>query len=157
MARWIMVLLLVASGPLKAADGSSGCGPAWYVLKENSLLSSFGRLVTNGFLTPFVSLGMTFGTSNCAKHNLVQKDQSSLDFAEKTFDLLRQDLARGEGDYLAGYMSTFGCSAQVTPLLTDDLRRAFARGLYASEEPVDLVITTRSLILASATREALCS
>ena len=64
----IAASLCVGASQAMAMDGSSGCGPAWYVFKENTILSSSLRGTTNGTLWPVVTIGMTFGTSNCANH-----------------------------------------------------------------------------------------
>jgi hypothetical protein len=89
--------LMAMTGTLRAADGSSGCGPGWYILKKNSMLSSVGRFITNTALFPLSTLGMTLGTSNCSKHSLVEEHKRSLHFATLSYDLLRQDMARGSG------------------------------------------------------------
>ena len=53
----LIVLVAMFSTQLLAADGSSGCGPGWYVTKKNSLLSSAIRATTNAILIPTVTLG----------------------------------------------------------------------------------------------------
>jgi hypothetical protein len=124
---------------------------------DASIVSSVARFWTHATLFPSVSLGYTIGTSGCAKHSFVEKDRPSLEFATKTYDLLRQDLARGEGEYLNAYINTFDCQPRVVSALVIDLRQTFAQGLYQSEEPVDLVIATRGLISARPERQAYCS
>ena len=142
--------MFLMSTQSKAVDGSSGCGPAWYVFKENSILSSFARALTNGTLSPVVTIGMTFGTSNCAKHNLVMQDQDSLLFASRSFDVLRQDIARGQGEYLDAYLASFDCQPLVRPGLSGSLQKAFQDGLDKSQDPGEFVSATRFLIDASA-------
>ena len=120
-----------------AMDGSSGCGPAWYIFKENTILSSSLRGTTNGTLWPVVTIGMTFGTSNCAHHTLVLNDQDSLQFATKSFEILRQDMAKGHGEHLNAYLASFGCNELVRPELSSQMQQAFKEGLYRSENPED--------------------
>jgi hypothetical protein len=38
-------MFCIATKAIQAQDSSSGCGPGWYVLKDNSLLSSSGRVL----------------------------------------------------------------------------------------------------------------
>jgi hypothetical protein len=155
---WVFAAYLACSaGAGLATDGSSGCGPAWYVLKENSLLSSFGRVVTNGVLFPVVTLGMTFGTSNCSKHSIADNDQRSLEFAAQNLDILRQDIARGEGEHLSSYFATFGCRASAYDNLSAALRMRYSQGLYQSDEPYDYVIETRGIINDSGNLREACS
>lgn len=148
---------LLISARAMAADGSSGCGPAWYIFKENSLLSSTLRGTTNGILWPVVTFGMTFGTSNCAKHSLVQEDQDSLKFMTENFEVLRHDIAKGEGEHLNAYIASFSCQPLVTKQLSSDLQKAYRDALYQSEDPVDYVNSTRRLIQASEASSLMCS
>lgn len=146
----ILVLMLIpisTRGTMAyAADGSSGCGPAWYILKENSLLSSAGRFVTNWFLFPISTLGMVFGTSNCAQHKLVDIYRPSLEFASKSFDILRHDIVRGEGVHFSSYLGTFGCHSGIRNEIAGKLRGALARDHKGLNNPAQLVLTSITVI-----------
>lgn len=148
--------LLLSTGA-RAADGSSGCGPAWYVFKENSILSSSLRNTTNGFLYPTVTIGMTFGTSNCAKHNLVEKDEDSLQFAADNFEVLRHDIAKGQGEHLNAYLASFSCQPLVNGRIASGLQKAYRDSLHQSQNPADFVISTRDLIQTSEASVKMCS
>ena len=107
-----MSLILFSFSPSSfAKDSSSGCGPAWYIFKKNSLVSSFLREITNAALFPIVSIGMTFGTSNCAKHTIVEKDKDSLEFLAHNFDDLMIEASMGDGKFLTSFSETFDCSS----------------------------------------------
>ena len=95
MKNLFLALTLFGSCSLFAADGSSGCGPGWYLFKENSLVSSAFRATTNGILFPSVTFGMTFGTSNCTQHKLVLKEKESLHFVTENYFEVQADMARG--------------------------------------------------------------
>lgn len=118
-----------------AADGSSGCGPAWYILKENSLLSSVGRYITNWFLFPVSTLGMTFGTSNCSAHKLVDHSKKSLHFATKSLDILRHDLVKGQGVHGTNFIATFGCYETVRPQVLGRVREELRLNPLALDHP----------------------
>jgi hypothetical protein len=125
-------LLIVASGfcymgtaSAAGMDGSSGCGPAWYVLKVESLLSSFGRSLTNGILSPIVTLGMTFGTSNCAKHSIVLENKQSLEFISSNYEQLKVDVALGHGSYLDQFSGLMGCDGASAKVLSHTLQGHF--------------------------------
>ena len=91
-----LALALLSATSAFAADGSSGCGPGWYIFKENSMVSSALRATTNGWSSPVVTIGMTFGTSNCAQHKLVMNDKRGLHFVtHNTNNLLAVDLSGG--------------------------------------------------------------
>jgi len=116
IARVLAKMIFVACAysclisPAMASDGSSGCGPGWYVFKQNSLVSSSLRMTTNGILWPSVTVGMTLGTSNCAKHSIVQRSHRSLHFATYNRDSLMVDMAQGQGETLSAFAATWGCS-----------------------------------------------
>lgn len=120
------VIALFMSVPALAADGSSGCGPGWYIMQENSLVSSALRATTNGILLPIVTIGMTFGTSNCTQHKIVLKEKESLHFATMNHFELKADMAKGGGEYLSAFASTIGCPTAVQTRLNDQLRDNFS-------------------------------
>lgn len=103
---WAAIILLASTA--NAADKSSGCGLGWYVLKENTLVSSFFRATTNGLFFNN-TFGMTSGTSNCAKHDFVDKDKKSLHFLEANYHNLMVEAAIGAGEHLDGFSQSFGC------------------------------------------------
>jgi hypothetical protein len=111
------------------ADGSSGCGPGWYVVKENSLVSSSVRGTTNGILGPVVTFGMTSGTSNCAKHKLVKSEKRSLHFATMNHFELKGEIAKGDGPYLNAFAQTLSCPPDVSQRLNRKLKGNF-KSLY---------------------------
>lgn len=126
--RWMVMGWLVLSiggqGAL-ATDGSSGCGPGWYVFQESSLLSSLLRSTTNSFLYPIVTFGMTSGTSNCTQHSLVKTEQESLKYATENYYELLTDVATGRGEATATFAQIIGCSPQSIPLFQKRLRAKF--------------------------------
>lgn len=107
------------------ADGSSGCGPGWYVFKDNSLLSSSLRSTTNGVLVPVVTIGMTVGTSNCTKHSIVKNEKRSLHFTTMNFFELKADIAKGGGEHVAALTSTLGCPQVSQPRAAQQFQEHF--------------------------------
>ncbi|MBP6218288.1 MAG: DUF3015 family protein [Oligoflexales bacterium] len=136
-------IVLSAGGVLKAADGSSGCGPAWYILSENSILSSALRAVTNGMFTPVVTLGMTFGTSNCSSHKLVQERPEALELATLAYHSLLTQTAQGAGQHLAAFSGALGCSWSRQDEFNRVLQNNYER-IFSSDEvaPAQLVLST---------------
>lgn len=100
--------LTILSLPSFGADSSSGCGLGWAVFKENSLVSSALRATTNGILFN-ATFGMTFGTSGCAKHSIVQNDKKALHFMDANKHQLMAELALGGGEYVNGLSQLMGC------------------------------------------------
>ena len=112
MKKIIIITTFLLSFSALAGDGSSGCGPGWYLFKKNSLVSSALRATTNAALFPFVTLGMTLGTSNCSKHQIVKTEQESLKFVTENYYEIATDAAKGEGDFLTSLASTIGCKKE---------------------------------------------
>ena len=130
------LLILFTSAHAFAVDQSSGCGPGWYLLKDNSLVSSALRATTNEISFPISTLGMTFGTSNCTQHKLVLKEKESLYFATMNHYELKRDLAKGEGEYASAFASTMGCPASAQGRLNQNLRTRFSK-IYPNGQSVN--------------------
>ncbi len=142
-------LLLIAftlSFSVAAKDSSSGCGPGWFVFKKNSLVSSALRVTTNGILFPFVTLGMTFGTSNCSKHSIVLKEKESLKFATENYYELAADVAKGEGDFLTAFNETLGCHKDASKFLNQEMKSNYKKIFNEKANPEQLMIQTYNLI-----------
>lgn len=117
----------------RAADGSSGCGPGWYVMKDNSLVSSFLRSITNAFLFPTTTVGMTFGTSNCTRHKLVQTEQESLHFATQNYFEILAEASRGQGKTLAAFSDTIGCPVKARGHFAERFQKNFMQVFSTSQ------------------------
>lgn len=121
----LLVSLVFFSSNLLAADGSSGCGPGWYLFKKNSLVSSSLRATTNGILFPSTTIGMTMGTSNCSQHAIVKNEQESLKFATENYYEIASDAAKGNGDFLVSFASTIGCKVDNISVFNKEMKRNF--------------------------------
>lgn len=141
-----------------AADGSSGCGPGWYVFKDNSLVSSSLRATTNGILIPVVTIGMTFGTSNCTQHKIVQTEKQSLYFATNNYYELQGDVARGRGEHLEAFATTIGCPAKAQARFNEHVRKNY-QTMFAPNQtsPEVLLKEVYKTILSDKTLTNQCS
>ncbi len=125
---FVISLVCLASASISfAADGSSGCGPGWYVLKDNSLVSSSLRATTDASLFPVTTIGMTLGTSNCTKHTIVLKEKESLHFATMNYYALKADVAKGNGQYLTAFAETMGCESRAQVKLNKGLKNNYEK------------------------------
>ncbi len=111
-------ILFFAAGAAHAEDGSSGCGMGWKVAPKNSLLSSTTRTYVNATFSS--TIGMTLGTSGCAKHSIVQNEKRAIHFAEVNQGQLMIEMAQGRGEHLRGLVATLGCD----PTGFDEMARA---------------------------------
>ena len=117
MKKTLVLFCLLISSLAFGRDGSSGCGPGWYVLQENSIISSALRATTNAFFFPTTTIGMTLGTSNCTQHKLVLNEKRSLHFVTHNLYELKSQAAQGEGEYLQAFAEVVGCQKSQTQLL----------------------------------------
>lgn len=143
---FVSIILSMSIQQALGSDSSSGCGPAWYVLKDKSLVSSFLRQITNGILSPVVTLGMTFGTSNCGKHKIVSTEKRSEHLAMVGFDRLRQDAARGTGPFLDAYAKTFDCQDQGVEGFKSLVKNSYSDIFVEGATPEQVVIETKKLL-----------
>ena len=131
----LVTLAILFSQSAFSADGSSGCGPGWYILSENSLISSSLRSTTNGMLAPVTTIGMTVGTSNCTKHKLVLKEKESLHFVEQNYYELKTQAAQGGGTYITALSQTMGCETGADIQLGQELQRSYQNIFPATAAP----------------------
>jgi hypothetical protein len=129
-----LTLALLSATSVFAADGSSGCGPGWYIFKENSMVSSALRLTTNGWSSPIVTIGMTFGTSNCAQHKLVMNDKRGLHFVTHNTSNLLAETSMGQGESLGALASAMGCGWKAQARFNDAMKANFD-GIFGITEP----------------------
>lgn len=141
-----------------AADSSSGCGPGWYLLKDNSLVSSALRATTNSVLFPVTTIGMTIGTSNCTQHKLVLKEQESLHFATMNHYELKNEIAKGQGEYVSAFADTMGCPASAQKQLNNSLKSNF-KNIYRGSEvnPSSVLLEVYKVILSDKELTRQCS
>jgi hypothetical protein len=153
-----LVVGIFSSGSVFAADGSSGCGPGWYILKDNSLVSSSLRSTTNGILMPVVTIGMTVGTSNCTQHKIVLKEQESLHFATMNYFELMAEAARGEGVYLAAFADTIGCPTNARAQFGQEVQKNYNQVFSdSSRRPEQMLTEVYKVILTNEKLTRSCS
>ncbi|MNK12062.1 hypothetical protein D3C87_301180 [compost metagenome] len=141
-----------------AADSSSGCGPGWYLFKENSLVSSALRGTTNAVLFPVTTIGMTVGTSNCTQHKLVLKEKESLHFATMNHFELKNEIAKGQGEYVSAFATTMGCPSQAQMHLNKSLQKNFKNIYNKSEvDPSKVLLEVYKVILTDPKLTQQCS
>lgn len=148
MKKVLLIISLLFSFTVMAKDGSSGCGPGWYIFKKNSLVSSALRFTTNAALVPLVTLGMTLGTSNCSQHKLVKTEKESLKFATENYYEIAADAARGEEQFLDSFASTIGCKKDSQKVFNQKMQKNLGKYFQPSKvNPEELLKQTYIFIL----------
>jgi hypothetical protein len=99
-----------ASAKDMSPDKSDGCGPGWYIYKDKTILGTSIRGTTNAVIPGQVS-GMTTGTSNCERHDIVKADKDGLHYTANNYELIVAEMAAGQGEFLNEYARVLGCDA----------------------------------------------
>lgn len=154
---FIGIIVLLSTNAF-ASDGSSGCGPGWYLFKKNSLVSSSLRATTNGVLYPVVTIGMTFGTSNCTRHSIVKKEKESLHFVTHNRYELQSEVAKGHGEYVSALAETIGCmpgaKSHFINKLQDNYEKIFSNN---NSTPDAILLETYKIIFSDKTLFQQCA
>ena len=153
----VVLLSIFLCFSIQAKDSSSGCGPGWFLFKKNSLVSSALRATTNGVLFPFVTLGMTFGTSNCTKHSLVKTEKKTIHFVTHNVFEIKSEAARGSGDFLKSYAKTIGCQSDVYDYFSSKLQDQYENIFKEKSTNEDIIVETYKVILTDKRLTYSCS
>ena len=153
-----LTALALTAPKAMANDSSSGCGPGWYLVKDNSLVSSALRMTTNGFLFPVVTLGMTSGTSNCTQHSIVLHEKESLHFATQNYYELKGETAKGQGRYLSAFAQTIGCGSKAQDRFNTSIKAAYPNIFPAdAQNPEKALTEVYKMILTDPELTSQCS
>jgi hypothetical protein len=104
----VPAISFAAKSPTGMNDvGTDSCGLGWQVTQKKSFLATTTRGTTNAFVPP--SFGMTFGTIGCDKHSFAKNEEAGVTFALANQENLSIEMAKGEGEYVAGFAQSLGC------------------------------------------------
>lgn len=87
--------------------GTDSCGLGWQITQKKSFVATTTRGTTNAFVPP--TFGMTSGTIGCDKHSFTKNEEAGVTFAMANQENLSLEMAKGEGEYVAGFAESLGC------------------------------------------------
>lgn len=116
----------------------AGCGLGSMVVEKNDKWSQVAAAFLNG--TGFQTFGISFGTSNCTEDGVATAAREKDAFVEANLADLRRDVAAGEGEYLTGLASFYGCRGDASASFGAALQRHQDQILGASTEDASRVI-----------------
>ncbi|HUJ79777.1 MAG TPA: DUF3015 family protein [Nitrospiria bacterium] len=115
----VILTVLIATPALAdiASDTGPGCGLGKMLFgqpnfsgKHHIMQQSFAATTNGTFFSQ--TFGISFGTSGCTNDGVFAGNQQKVNaFAELNLDHLRQEMARGQGEYLASFASLIGVKA----------------------------------------------
>jgi len=122
-----------------AADyGMAGCGLGSMVIKDDGMIQILAATTNGTFNTQ--TFGITTGTSNCVADGVVMADKEQEAFTELNLDNLQRDMAAGQGEYLAAFVTLLGCSDAIRPSVYE-----FAQQSYGVTFPTDSTTPMQAL------------
>ena len=110
----LSTLVLFFSAGAFAADSLDGCGLGWQVTDGKTYTATTTRGTTNAFVPP--TFGMTTGTIGCDQLDVGANDKEAANFVATNYEVLKTELAKGEGVYVQAMADAFGCTARTAEL-----------------------------------------
>jgi len=117
MRKWLVlgtaIGMLFASSVVQAAGGKgggynmAGCGLGGMLIKDPSTFAQVIAATVNNLISP-QTFAITSGTSECSEDGMVKSELKVPVFASVNFENLKQDMARGQGEYLSSLASLMG-------------------------------------------------
>lgn len=93
-----------------AGYGAAGCGLGSMVIGSKPGAEQIFAATTNGTFGS-QTFGITFGTSNCGDHGLINVSKEREVFAQENYTSLIKEMAQGEGENLHTLASLYQCPA----------------------------------------------
>lgn len=140
-----------SGGDLNEA-GSDSCGLGWQVTRSKTFLATTTRGTTNSFVPP--TFGMTSGTIGCSQHDFAKNEENAARYAVNNSEALSIEMAQGQGEILAGFARTMGCSDAVIPAFGQTMQENY--GAVAGQQGIELFKSVKSRILSNAVLAASC-
>jgi len=134
-------LVLVATAASAAKNyGMAGCGLGAVVIGKsgNQVIAA----TTNGTFAN-QTFGITVGSLNCTDDGVAMSDREQEMFTEANFDLLKKEIAQGQGENVAALASLMGCSATESQAFTAGLQ-ANSANLF-TDTPQNLLFSIRAV------------
>jgi len=104
----VVAMSLMASSAFAAKYGSAGCGLGSMVFEgDQTWWKQVLAATTNG--TGFQTIAITLGTSNCDSPAPLKVGQAEA-YVEANKVALSNDIARGNGETIAGLSKVYGCA-----------------------------------------------
>jgi hypothetical protein len=91
-----------------AKYGTAGCGLGSLAFGDQKGMIQIVAATVNDILVPQTS-AITTGTSNCTEDGVALIDRERALFAEANFDVIKQEIAMGQGENVAVLASLYGC------------------------------------------------
>ena len=119
---------------------TDGCGIGWEVTNKKTYTATTTRETTNVIPGTFA---MSSGTWGCEKLEIGQKDKEAADYVATNFEVLKSELARGEGEYVSALASAMGCQSSA-PAVGQQLQKNYNQVVAPSNSALELYKNIRT-------------
>ncbi len=123
------------------ADKLDGCGLGWQVTDKKTYTATTTRGTTNAFVPQ--TFGMTTGTLGCDKLDIGKNDKEAADYVATNFEVLKSDLARGEGEYVTALATAMGCQS-AAPAVGQQLQKNYNQVVAPAATALELYKNIKS-------------
>ena len=128
---------------VNAGPTVDSCGLGWQVTDKKNYTATTTRGTTNVVIPP--TFGMTTGTIGCEKLEIGQKDKEAADYVATNFEVLKSELARGEGEYVSALASAMGCQSSA-PAVGHQLQKNYNQVVAPSNSALELYKNIRTSV-----------
>ncbi len=146
----IAVIILAAKMAVAAPYGMAGCGIGALIFADQPGKVQIASGILNNIISPQTS-AITSGTSNCYEDSSTTASER---YIEMNKESLQKDVARGEGETLAGLLTIWKCddTASVSSVLQQNYGTIFA----APNSPQEIKGTLQNTIKSNSTLANAC-
>lgn len=139
------VALLVLIPSAHARDSLDGCGLGWQITDKKTYTATTTRMTTNAIVHP--TWGMTTGTLGCEQLEVGANDREAADYVATNFEVLKTELAAGQGEYIDALSAAFGCASH-SAQIGQNLQQNYGNIVAPAKSPIDLYYGIKSRITA---------
>lgn len=141
MKSIIIALSMLTSTIAMAADKLDGCGLGWQVTDKKSYTATTTRGTTNAFVPP--TFGMTTGTMGCDRLDIGKNDKEAAEFVATNYDVLKIQLASGNGEYVSSLSTAMGCQNSAA-LVGKTLQQKYGTVVAPAQNSIELYKNIRA-------------
>lgn len=136
----VMATLLIAGMTQAKNYGMAGCGLGSVVMGKSG--GQISAATTNGTVYSQF-FGITTGTLNCTDDGVALNDREQELFTEANFELIKQEIAQGEGENIYALASLMGCNEGQSEVLSTQLHAQ--ESSIVSDNPQSLLFSIRAV------------
>lgn len=141
-------------GMAEAKYGMAGCGLGSLVIQDHGNFPQIFAATTNN-TSGNQSFGITSGTSNCTTATQMAALKAQENFVAQNLSTLSKEMAKGEGEALRSFASTFGCEEAAFSAFAETLQASYSE-IYQAPGAMAVLNNIRTTLKKDAVLPAKC-